>query len=75
MQVIKLEKPRARRRVEIETSETDDWFLFVKRIEKSTGEVKSSSMIIRKDLDNWLKYFLGNGWKYTEEIVRESPMN
>lgn len=65
-EIIHLQKPKGRRRVEIVTDAEDDWFLHVRTIEKSTGEVHHSSMIIRKDLEGWVRYLESEGWKQVE---------
>lgn len=64
---IYLEKPRAKKRIEIVTDPNESWFLHVRRIEKSTGKVASSSMIIRKDLEDWMTSLVNHGW-----IIKDS---
>lgn len=58
-----LKKARSKILIEIVPDEKDDWFLYVKRIEISSGKLKEKSMIIRKDLDNWVKHLTNLGWK------------
>jgi len=58
-----LEKARSRQRIEIITDTKDDWFLYVTYIEKNTEKPVHSSMIIRKDLPNWITYLGTMGWK------------
>lgn len=59
---MKLEKSRSRHGISIREGEIDPWFLFVERFEKSTGKLLSSSMIIRKDLDDWVSLLESQGW-------------
>jgi len=59
---ILLNKPRSRKIIEIVTNEEDDWFLHVNRLEKNSRKLTSSSVIIRKDLDDWLNMLKGDGW-------------
>jgi len=72
---IHLEKHRSKTRKEIVTDPEEDWFLYVRTIEKSSGNIKHSSMIIRKDLPTWLRSLEGDGWiiKDHEEIPGKSP--
>jgi hypothetical protein len=61
--MIRLNKPKSRQHVIIETDRNDDWFLYVKFIENKTEEVTHTSMIIRKDLPGWITYLGSMGWK------------
>ena len=56
------EKPRARTFYQIEEDNQDSWFLHVKKVEKKTGKINSSSMIIEKDLSAWITTFANEGW-------------
>ena len=56
------EKPRSRKRVEISSTDEDEWFLNVTRIEKKTEKILSKVTIIQKDLEIWMVYLLGSGW-------------
>jgi hypothetical protein len=62
METIHFQKPRSKTRIEIVTDPSEEWFLHVRTIEKSSGNVKHSSMIIRKDLPTWMRYIESNGW-------------
>ena len=62
MQTLIFEKPRSRKRVEISSTDEDDWFLTVTRIEKKTGKIASKVTIIQKDLEIWKVYLQGSGW-------------
>jgi len=41
----------------------DPWFIDIKYIWKTTGEIKKTYMIIRSDLDDWLESFKASGWE------------
>jgi hypothetical protein len=43
----------------------DPWFIYVAKIRKTNGKFESCSMIIEKDMDNWITYDLGRGWEIT----------
>ena len=62
-----LEKKGSRQRIEIITDANDDWFLYVKHVVIKSGIVENSSMIIRKDLSNWIRYLGTMGWTLKEE--------
>ena len=62
MQTMIFEKPRSRKRVEISSTDEDEWFLNVTRIEKKTEKILSKVTIIQKDLEIWMVYLLGSGW-------------
>lgn len=55
-----LDKARSRQKIEIHADEKDDWFLYVKWIEKKTSKLTHESCIIRKDLPGWLSYLQGS---------------
>jgi hypothetical protein len=40
----------------------DDWFHYVVTKVKKTGEIHHVSMIIQKDVDNWVRYMAKDGW-------------
>ena len=60
--MIHLTKNKSTRRIEIVTDAEDDWFLYINWIEKKSGKCAESNMIIRKDLENWLRYLGTMGW-------------
>lgn len=62
-----LEKKGSRRIIEITTDVNDDWFLHVNWIEKKSNIVSDTSMIIRKDLEGWVRYLKTMGWLPKEE--------
>jgi hypothetical protein len=57
-----LTKNKSRQRIEIITDAEDDWFLHVNWIEKKSGKILKSNMIIRKDLEGWISYLESMGW-------------
>jgi hypothetical protein len=59
-------KPKSKTRVEIVTDVEDSWFLHVNHVNRSSGEITYSSMIIEKDLPKWLSYLDSAGWKIQE---------
>ena len=61
--MIILEKPKGRQRVEITHDIEDDWFVYIDFIEKTSNKRVERNMIVRKELDVWLKYLENNGWK------------
>ena len=57
-----LEKPKSRQRIEVVPDEQDDWFISVRWVEKKTGNIARSSLIIRKDLETWMNHLERQGW-------------
>jgi hypothetical protein len=64
--MIILNKPKSKTRVEIVTDAEDSWFLYVNHVNRSSGEIVYSSMIVEKDLPKWLSYLDSGGWKIQE---------
>ena len=64
--MIILNKPKSKNRVEIVTDQEDSWFMYVNHVNRSSGEVIYSSMIVEKDLIKWLSYLDSQGWKIQE---------
>jgi hypothetical protein len=64
--MIVLNRPKSKNRVEIITDQQDSWFMYVNHVNRSTGEVIYSSMIVEKDLTKWLSYLDSQGWKIQE---------
>ena len=62
-----LEKKGSRQRIVITTDANEDWFLYIKHVVIKSGEVDHSSMILRKDLSNWIRYLGTMGWVLKEE--------
>jgi hypothetical protein len=69
-----LNKKRSPDVIEYIVDEDDDWFIYVTTKSRKSGEIKHVSMIIRKDMPNWLSYAQSQGWeakKMYEEILKE----
>ena len=64
--MIILNRPKSKNRVEIVTDQEDSWFMYVNHVNRSSGEVIYSSMIVEKDLTKWLSYLDSQGWKIQE---------
>ncbi len=62
MRKYNLVKPRAKNEIEIKPDKDDDWFLYICYISRKTGKEVSKSMIIRKDLEQFLNSFKDKGW-------------
>jgi hypothetical protein len=58
----RLEKPRARNYCLIQESEDDDWFIYVRKLDIKTHKETDSSMIIAKDVPQWLDGLERTGW-------------
>jgi hypothetical protein len=41
----------------------DPWFIYVKYYKTKSGEITDSSMIIRADIDDWLKAIKNSGYE------------
>ena len=74
MKEFKLVKPRAKTEIIFKEDKDDPWFVYVLHIEKKSGK-KTTSMIIQKDVEDFKKHYLGNGWvEFTgEEITIKKP--
>lgn len=58
-----LEKDRSKNIIEIVAKDPDDdWFLSVNTLEKKSRKINHTSIIIKKDLENWLRYLKSQGW-------------
>lgn len=69
-----LNKPKAKQRIEISvdyTMDRDGWFLKVNFIEKKTEKVTSSHCVIEKDIDNWIRGFISEGWIIESEQINK----
>jgi hypothetical protein len=66
MKELKLTKPRARYTIIFRPDKDDDWFIYIINLEKSGKSNKR--MIIQKDMDDFLKDYLNNGWIITENV-------
>lgn len=62
MKEFKLTKLRAKHEVIFKSDKEDDWFIYIIHIEKKSGKEASKTMIIRKDLDDFIKTYKDKGW-------------
>jgi hypothetical protein len=62
MKDILLRKPKARTAILFRTDKEDDWFINVIRFELKSGKQISNSIIIKKDVEQWLDGFTQKGW-------------
>ena len=58
---IKLTKPRAKTEIIFKEDKDDPWFIWMHRVEKKSGK-KTSSMILEKDVPDFMRPFLEKGW-------------
>lgn len=58
----RLEKPKARNYCLIQESHEDEWFIYVRKLDIKTHKETDSSMIIAKDIPQWLKGLESIGW-------------
>lgn len=65
MKELRLTKPRARYTVIFRPDKDEEWFIYIIHLEKSGKSNKR--MIIQKDMDDFLNYYLKEGWVITEE--------
>ena len=65
MKEIKLTKPRARYTIIFRPDKDEEWFIYIIHLEKNGKSNKK--MIIQKDMDDFLNYYLKEGWVITEE--------
>jgi hypothetical protein len=62
MKEFKLVKPKAKNEIIVKSDKEDDWFVYIIHVEKKTGKEVSKTMIIQKDLDQFLKTYDEKGW-------------
>lgn len=60
--LIKLTKPRAKYTITFKPDKDDDHFVYIIFTDKNGKEVKKPTMIIKKDVDTWIKDYVSNGW-------------
>jgi hypothetical protein len=63
----KFEKPRSKTFCIMEEDTEDPWFVYVKKIENKSGKVSDSSMIIAKDVEDWIEALEKSGWAKKEQ--------
>jgi hypothetical protein len=62
----RLEKPKARNYCLFQESQEDEWFIYVRKLDLKTNKETDSSMIIAKDVPQWLKGFEETGWVHKD---------
>ena len=67
MKDILLKKPKARTAILFRADKEDDWFVDVIHFELKSGKQTSKSIIIQKDVDQWLGGFTQKGWVVMDE--------
>ncbi len=74
MKEFKLVKQRAKNEILIKPDKDDNWFLYIIHIERKSGKEVSKTMIIEKDLDQFLINYQNKGWikEEKEEKVKKT---
>lgn len=67
MKDILLKKPKARTAILFRPDKEDDWFVDVIHFELKSGKQTSKSIIIQKDVEQWLCGFTQRGWVVVDE--------
>lgn len=62
----RFKKERSRSYCIMEEDKEDPWFVYVKKIDIKTGNVNDCSMIIAKDVKDWVLGLTESGWKEEE---------
>ncbi len=73
MKEIKLTKPRARYTIYFRPDKDDDWFIYIMHVDKNGKSNKK--MIIQKDMNDFLDYYLKQGWIISTEETVKKPSN
>jgi len=58
----RFEKTRAKTYCIIEEDKDEPWFVYVKKIEIKSGKLNDSSMIIAKEVEDWVEGLEKSGW-------------
>ena len=58
----RFEKPKGKMYCILQEDGDDDWFIYSRKMDSKTNKEKDSSMIIRKDLPQWIQGLLEYGW-------------
>ena len=69
-----LNKPKAKQRIEISVDSSmdkDGWFLKINFIEKSSSAIASTHCVIEKDIHNWIRGFVTEGWIVESEQINK----
>lgn len=69
MKDILLKKPKARTAILFRPDKQDDWFIDVIHFELKSGKQTSKSIIIQKDVDDWLDMYRNHGWHVVDEAL------
>ncbi len=71
MKDILLKKPKARTAILFRPDRQDDWFVDVIHFEIKSGKQTSKSLIIQKDVEDWLGMYENQGWVVTDESLNK----
>ena len=63
-----LKKARSPHRIEYIEDPEDDWFVYVVKIANKSGKWESFSMIIQKDVDQWVGMDIRAGWEVLSAV-------
>ena len=66
MKSFKLVKERAKTEIIIKPDHEDDWFIYIIQKEKKSGKETSKTMIIQKDLNDFLEHYYDKGWVHCD---------
>jgi hypothetical protein len=69
-----LNKKRAHDYMEYYVDKVDDWFIYVVTRVKKDNTIKHVSLIIRKDIADWLSYAKSQGWD-SQKMYEENGKN
>jgi len=77
--LLRLVKPKARTVYEFVVAEDmgadNDWFIDMNKLDKKSGKIKDTSLIIRKDIDGWIEYMHNMlGWLVEDDDKRNEKM-
>ena len=57
-----LNKPRTTYSIEIIEDPEEPWFIYAAKVLNKGKNMKSCSMLIRKDIPDWIRHYEGLGW-------------
>jgi hypothetical protein len=60
---MKLIKTRSKYDISFVLEASEPFFSRIIKIEKSTGKILKNSMIVTKDVQEWVEWLLRSGWK------------
>jgi hypothetical protein len=61
--IYRLQKEKSRNKVDFYYDKEDNWFVLAIEYVAKTGVVKSSSMLTKSSLQQWLEFYEGLGYK------------